>query len=322
MNVLLKLKLMVGILRDFPAQRRLRGWRKATCYAAECCAVYGGLKSSHARRHKMNLDFLRQRITPPNQLEDNLATPVAPEDYTVWVFWWQGEGQMPEIVKATYHSICANAGCKVVLITKDNYRDFVSVPEFMEQKVGKGFLLAHLSDYVRISLIDKYGGLWLDSTILTTKPLPQQLLTMPLFTVKAKEFDGRLEENYVASGRWNMQVLGSCETHHPLFFLMKQYLENYWKACDGTIDYLFFDYLVALLYENHEDIRKEMNELPITNTNMHKLLPLLSKLYEEMDIDKLQRDGTWMFKLTYKLKNICDTTKEGTIYKKIIDTWK
>ena len=46
------------------------------------------------------------------------------EKSPIWVCWWQGEINMPNIVRICYESICANSGTHPVkLITKDNYSD-------------------------------------------------------------------------------------------------------------------------------------------------------------------------------------------------------
>lgn len=58
------------------------------------------------------------------------------DDSNIWVMWWQGESGMPEIVKMCYNSIKANAGSHpVVLITRENYKDYVKLPEFIEEKI-------------------------------------------------------------------------------------------------------------------------------------------------------------------------------------------
>lgn len=53
---------------------------------------------------------------------------------------------------------------------------------------------------------------------------------------------------------------------------------------------------------------------------MHSLLPLLGQPYDEVTKERLEKD-TYLFKLTYKLKGICDTTKENTFYQKILEKW-
>ena len=88
----------------------------------------------------------------------------------IWVFWYQGESSMPELIRMCYKRICMNAnGRKVVLLTKDNIDDYVQMPSFIMEKVNKGYIsFTHLSDLIRVSLLYKYGGTWMDATLLVT----------------------------------------------------------------------------------------------------------------------------------------------------------
>ena len=53
----------------------------------------------------------------------------------VWVCWWQGEKEAPAIVKRCIDSIRRNArGHSIIVITEQNYKNFVSFPEWIEEK--------------------------------------------------------------------------------------------------------------------------------------------------------------------------------------------
>lgn len=55
------------------------------------------------------------------------------------------------------------------------------MPAFIESKARRGQIgLAHLSDYVRAFLLDEYGGLWIDATVMCTQPLPASMLSRRL----------------------------------------------------------------------------------------------------------------------------------------------
>lgn len=50
----------------------------------------------------------------------------------IWVCWWQGIEQAPDIVKRCVQSICINAAPYEVIILDDtNYRNYVNVPDWM-----------------------------------------------------------------------------------------------------------------------------------------------------------------------------------------------
>lgn len=61
-----------------------------------------------------------------------------PNPVPIWVFWWQGENEAPEIVKRCIAAVCRNADAHPVhIIDKSNCQDFVEVPEQFPEKVGK-----------------------------------------------------------------------------------------------------------------------------------------------------------------------------------------
>ena len=86
----------------------------------------------------------------------------------IWVCWWQGRDSMPDIVKACYNSILMHAGNHpVILITGDNYHEYVTLPDCILQKWKAGNItLTHLSDILRMLLLKAHGGIWMDSTVL------------------------------------------------------------------------------------------------------------------------------------------------------------
>lgn len=72
----------------------------------------------------------------------------------IWIFWWQGEEQMPPIVKACYNSVLKHAnGHRVVLITKDNYKEYTNIDDNILDKLNKKYIsLTVFSDVMRFNL--------------------------------------------------------------------------------------------------------------------------------------------------------------------------
>ena len=72
----------------------------------------------------------------------------------VWMFWWQGEHKMPELVKVCTESIKENLyDSDIVILTKDNIDEFLSIPDYILDKLNKGIIsMAAFSDIV-LSLI-------------------------------------------------------------------------------------------------------------------------------------------------------------------------
>jgi hypothetical protein len=219
--------------------------------------------------------------------------PVSP--YPVWVCWWQGEAAMPEIIKICYSQLLKKSnGHKINLITKDNYKDFISLPEYILDKFNKGLItITHLSDIIRVNLLAKYGGLWIDSTVYTFCDLPD--FDAPLFCLR------RLRDDVLVSAcRWSTYLIYAEKSHLLLDFLSEIFFA-YHKKNKRILDYLLFDYFIAVAYENLPEVKNDIDNLPFTNPHIHWLRLNLNNEYNQKTLSYL-KSTTQFCKLTYKLK--------------------
>ena len=120
----------------------------------------------------------------------------------IWVFWWQGEDVAPELVKLCIKSIRLNAGNHPVhIITKDNYKEFTSIPEKNKQKLEDGRItLTHFSDILRMNLIAYNGGFWVDSTIFCSKKIEERIFDQPIYTGRNPNKDFKNISNWEWTG--------------------------------------------------------------------------------------------------------------------------
>ena len=92
----------------------------------------------------------------------------------IWWCWLQGLAAAPPIVKACYNSLVHGEwfkvhGFTVKVIDAKNWREYVELPEYIVGKWEKGRIPAAMfSDLLRVELLIKYGGTWIDSTVLCT----------------------------------------------------------------------------------------------------------------------------------------------------------
>ena len=146
-------------------------------------------------------DYKLQEVLPVpySELPENLKTDSDLEHPYIWVCWFQCEENMPEVVRVCIDSIRKNApkGVKVVLITLDNVCDYVEFPDFILKKVKQGKIsITHFSDVLRFSLLKKYGGLWIDSTVYVSRPIPVEYMKMPLYSIQNLSNEERYKNIY------------------------------------------------------------------------------------------------------------------------------
>lgn len=217
-------------------------------------------------------------------------------DNNIWVCWWQGKKSMPEMVKKCFNSIIRYSnGHPVKLITFDNYKDYVQVDYRIVDKLKNGtFKLAHFADLVRLKLLERYGGLWLDSTILLTANINEDFF-QKFFSVKIRPVDNDSVSEY----RWCSFVLGGGKNIRYIYSQLSCMLERYMLENDLFIDYLLIDYFLDILYRLDKSVKETIDTMPFTNPNLHKLRLLFDNEFDET-IWKTIVSNTNIFKLTYK----------------------
>lgn len=219
------------------------------------------------------------------------------ESAPVWVCWWDGEKNAPDLVKQCIRSIKKYAEARqVVIIDKDSYLKYIEIPDYMISKVENGQMcLAHLSDYIRVSLIEKYGGLWLDSTIFCADFIPRMYFELPIFTCKSSPVACR----YISQMRWTTFVLGGWKGNIFYCFL-KEAFEEYWSKEEGAIDYLFFDYLIELARCEIPAVSKYMECIPINNLHRDELQVAMNCAVDSKKIKEIIKSDTILYKLSWR----------------------
>lgn len=214
---------------------------------------------------------------------------------TVWIFWWQGIEQAPDLVKVCYKSIEENLkDWNIVLITKDNYKQYTEIPKFITEKLDKGIItLTHFSDILRLDLLLRHGGLWLDATVLCTDGnIPNVILQSDLFVYQTQKPGADGHATLMSS--W-------CMWAKPNNFILKatqELLSAYWKRYNYMIDYFLLHQFMTIVMKDFPEETKRI--LPYTNENPHILLLHFFDRYDE----RLWQDWkkqTCFHKLSYKL---------------------
>jgi len=85
----------------------------------------------------------------------------------VWQFW-ETRGQKPKYIDELHQLCMKNAGVDVILTSPDNIHDYLDdIPD----PIMRIPALEHKADMIRTMLIEKHGGMWLDSDALVLHDL-------------------------------------------------------------------------------------------------------------------------------------------------------
>ena len=85
--------------------------------------------------------------------------------------WLQGVENAPDLYKACLNSIKKNLiDYRIILITNENLDQFVTFPSYILKKYKSNEITkTQFSDLLRLELLIKYSGTWLDASVLLTK---------------------------------------------------------------------------------------------------------------------------------------------------------
>ena len=256
------------------------------------------------------LDRFPQKLSGLNQ-------PVTETSFTAWTCWWQGEEQAPDIVKACIESQRRNIpeGVKHVVITERNYKDYITLPPYIIEKVNKGSItLTTLSDMIRASLLYKYGGFWMDATLMVFEPLDGKILDYPLYTRNLPE------TQYCANAMWAGWFLYAKPGSQLFQFLMEGFF-YYFSVHDKIKYYFMVDYIISIACNMFPEIEKQLRDVPYNNERAGELGKHLLENFEEQKYEKYTEDTT-VQKLSYKLDRTSVDESIYTIYDYLIDRGK
>lgn len=236
--------------------------------------------------------------------------PVSTPGQNIWMYWNSGIDNAPPIVKHCYESIKANTDRPLILLTGDNYKQYVTLPDYIESKHEAGLIgEAHFSDILRIELLAKYGGTWIDATVLCVdRNIPAFFFDSEFFVFQKLKpgLDGHTQHisNWFITA-WSNQK----------FILAQQaLLRNYWRRYDKSIQYFFFHHFFTMISHYYQDDWKKVIQFP--NSFPHILLLMLFDPFDSKKWDALRASCPFQ-KLSYKF----DKEKlqlQGTYYQHIM----
>ena len=253
-------------------------------------------------------------------IDEKTCPRVRPEDYQIYFCWLQGEENLPPIIRCCYNSLKQNAGhYKIVFIDEQNFSKYVDLPPHVLDKFKAGKITrTHFSDILRVNLLERYGGLWLDATILVTEPLEnhKDFWQMPYFTQKFfHEYDIKNPfSTFISYGRWTTGIQGTAILHNPLFTFGKEIFNACLQDFESFIDYYLIDFAIALAYNNIPAVKKEIDAVPINHVNIYSAENYLNELYVNYPFDKIFK-GDFLHRISYKKQ--LDMNKPGTVFREI-----
>lgn len=231
----------------------------------------------------------------------------------IWICWFQGIENAPDIVKKCYNSVKNNLSNKeIILITEKNMSDYVSFPDYIMKKWKAGIITnTHMTDLLRLELLSKYGGMWLDATVFCSRKIeeiPEYYFNSNLFMYQCLKPGRDGHAIYISS--W----LISAKSNNKILMATQYLCYEYWKKNNKMIDYFLLHDFLSIVLEFYEEDWKKI--IPVDNSTPHILLLRLFDKYDE-DIWNSIKEQVPFHKLTYKFEKE-KMKEEETFYKRLL----
>ena len=224
----------------------------------------------------------------------------------VWVCWWQGESDMPELIRVCIDSLRRNIPgdlCRLHLVTMDNVGEYLSFPQWIIDRFESGAItMTGLSDILRMGLLYRYGGMWIDSTYYVASPIDRTLFEAEFYTQKFDEGKWKAD---VVQGRWAGNLIITKPGNVLCRFALNAFY-MYWFKQEEAIDYYLIDYLIDAAYSNIDEVRNLIDSCKSSQPDCLELHKILDDPYDPAIYEKLTANTTF-FKLYRKLSPAKET---------------
>ena len=238
------------------------------------------------------------------------------EKIPVWCCWWQGEEQMPELVRlchARLKQVLPADKSELHLITLDNYKDYVDIPAHIIDKFERKIItMATMSDVLRFALLEKYGGYWLDATVFFTGEIPEEYFSGSFYCQRMVN-NTELVRREACRGNWcGFSMAGPRGS--VIFRYMCEAFSRWWAHYDTIIDYVLIDYLLWSGFKAVPAIHDTIDAVPDNNEDIFEMYQVLNQPCSPELMERLTKRNV-MHKLTYKM-DLAKVTPDGrqTLY--------
>ena len=228
----------------------------------------------------------------------------------IWVCWMQGIDNAPELVKVCYASLHLYLKDReIILLTSENINQYVTLPKYIERKRRDGIIpMAHYTDMLRLELLIKYGGTWIDATVLCTGGVfSKEIMDSELFLFQHIR---KGESRFLGISNW---FITSCADNWVLKVL-RDMLYQYWRDYNCVVHYYMFHLFFGMIIEKYPEVAAKMprhgNKIP------HYLSRRMRDKYNDEWMRELKK-RTCFHKLSYRLSDEIISSK-GSFYDVVI----
>lgn len=216
--------------------------------------VFKGLKPA---MRKMAIDLLDCEFGYIFQ-NHNTKEYSIPQEYLfptkIFVYWAQGADKMPYIPTRVVNRLkMLYKEYDIIIIDDNNYKEYIDVePEIEQLYKNRQISIQTFSDILRFNLLYKYGGTWIDSTLLFVEYLPfhEYAQQCGFYSLNHDSIEKDILWKDVYPVTYTTFFL-STHIHNDIMGACVDFYNTYYKKYNRAIDYFMNDYMMILAMKYH-----------------------------------------------------------------------
>ena len=144
-------------------------------------------------------------------------------------------------------------GFNIIIINEANMLNYIKFPKYIIEKYQKGYMTpTHFSDLLRLELLIKYGGTWIDASVLITECTKEYFMKDLFFFQERNNFGCVGSSWFITS-----------EKRSPILRTTRDLLYEYWRISNNLYNYFTFHLFFKMSCEKYPQDLKTFNLFPI-----------------------------------------------------------
>ncbi len=235
-----KIKAVINLIRQGKLRHHINTKYKKIFYIKNKIIRNIQLKDIEYRKMKKKYNYVLEKVESVKKEKSN----------KVWMCWLQGEENAPDLVKKCIQTARDTLKDReLIIITNENYKEYIDFPKYIIEKFESKIIpYTQFSDLIRIALLAKYGGLWLDATVLCTDVLPKYITESELFVFKEISLE-RVDKAPVVASSW----LISAYSNNEIIVATRDLVYEYWKHEKILNNYFNFHLFFTIATEKFKE---------------------------------------------------------------------
>ena len=223
------------------------------------------------------------------------SSPVPGAGKTVWLLWWQGWEEAPWLVKEVRDSwISMNPEWRIETVTMTNLPTFL--PQEDMNLLENIPTLQAKSDFIRLSLLSRHGGVWADATMLCMWPLDEYIYEA-MAPVGFWMYRGPAMEGDAPASWFIISMNNSYIIHR-----WKKAANEFWSRNTAVADYFWMDGLFYVLIAEDSTFKAQWAAVPYLHCEAPLQAHCLAGRTDGTDddiIDGIRRNPPFAIKLSH-----------------------